>query len=179
MGDPYGVLVADPPWAFRDHLPGKGRGAAKHYQCLPSTELERFPIPAMAPGAWCFLWRVSSMQQEALAVMAAWGFRLVSEVVWVKTKRDRSGPAMGMGHYVRNAHEICLIGVRDGASSRRLSKSVPSVIEAPRGRHSQKPEAFFELVEALAPGPYCELFARRHRPGWDCFGDQLPAVAAE
>ncbi len=28
----YRVLTADPPWPFKDKLPGKGRGAAKHYQ---------------------------------------------------------------------------------------------------------------------------------------------------
>lgn len=39
-----------------------------------------------------------------------------------------------------------------------------------RGRHSQKPEAFQDLVESVSPGPYLELFARRRRLGWDAAG---------
>jgi N6-adenosine-specific RNA methylase IME4 len=48
------------------------------------------------------------------------------------------------------------------------------VFEAPVGRHSQKPEAFYGLVEQLADGPYAELFARRRRENWTCFGNELP-----
>jgi N6-adenosine-specific RNA methylase IME4 len=44
--------------------------------------------------------------------------------------------------------------------------------EWPRGRHSEKPEAFFDLVEEVSPGPYLELFARRARFGWDYWGDE-------
>ncbi len=42
----------------------------------------------------------------------------------------------------------------------------------PRGRHSEKPEAFLDLVEQVSPGPYLELFARRQRLGWDTWGDE-------
>lgn len=42
----------------------------------------------------------------------------------------------------------------------------------PRGRHSEKPEAFFDLVEQVSPGPYLELFARRQRLGWDTWGNE-------
>lgn len=41
-----------------------------------------------------------------------------------------------------------------------------------RGRHSQKPEAFLDLVEQVSPGPYLELFARRNRLGWDTWGNE-------
>lgn len=42
----------------------------------------------------------------------------------------------------------------------------------PRGQHSEKPEAFLDLVEQVSPGPYLELFARRQRLGWDTWGDE-------
>jgi N6-adenosine-specific RNA methylase IME4 len=41
-----------------------------------------------------------------------------------------------------------------------------------RGAHSQKPEAFLDLVEQTSPWPYLELFARRQRLGWDTWGDE-------
>jgi N6-adenosine-specific RNA methylase IME4 len=43
----------------------------------------------------------------------------------------------------------------------------------PVGEHSRKPEHFQDLVEQVSPGPYLELFARRHRLGWDVWGDQV------
>jgi N6-adenosine-specific RNA methylase IME4 len=44
-------------------------------------------------------------------------------------------------------------------------------------RHSQKPEAAMDLIEIVSPGPYVELFARRHRMGWDVWGDQSANTA--
>jgi len=168
----FRVLVADPPWRFGDPLPGPKRGAAKHYECLTLPQLCTFPLPPLVADCWLFLWRVGSMQLEALAVAQAWGFRPpTSEIVWVKTVKDGSRPRLGMGRTVRNAHEVCLV-CRRGRPERR-SASVPSVFHAPRGEHSAKPEAFFGLVEQLARGPYVELFARRARPGWTCFGKEL------
>lgn len=40
----------------------------------------------------------------------------------------------------------------------------------PRGAHSIKPAAFFDVVESVSPGPYVELFARQPRLGWDSWG---------
>lgn len=78
---------------------------------------------------------------------------------------------IGMGRQVRNAHEVCLIGVRGRPA--QLDKGVPSVIFAPRQEHSTKPEEFYRHVERLSPGPFAELFARRERAGWECYGDEL------
>jgi N6-adenosine-specific RNA methylase IME4 len=48
----------------------------------------------------------------------------------------------------------------------------------PRGAHSAKPDAFYDMVEQVSPGPYMELFARRARLGdWDYWGDQSLGTA--
>lgn len=47
----------------------------------------------------------------------------------------------------------------------------------PRGKHSEKPEAFQDLVEQVSPGPYVELFARRDRLGWDTWGNESLGTA--
>jgi N6-adenosine-specific RNA methylase IME4 len=114
------------------------------------------------------------MQEEALDVARAWGFRVVTEIVWVKTQRDIVPRLqIGMGSYTRAAHETCLVAVRGKAASSRLSAAVPSVFFAPKLRHSEKPQEFFDLVERLAPGPRIELFARKRRPRWDAEGIEL------
>jgi N6-adenosine-specific RNA methylase IME4 len=168
--EPNRTMVADPPWQFGDRLPGPGRGAAKHYRCLSVTEICAFPLPPLAPDCTLFLWRVAAMQREALDVMAAWGFTLKTEIVWVKTTRA-GGPRMGMGRTVRMAHETCLVGVRGRPVTVR--HDVPSVFFAPRGKHSEKPAVFYDIVESLRDGPYVELFARHQRQGWTSLGDEI------
>jgi len=156
-----------------------------------------FPI---ADDALLFLWRVAPMQSEALGVMREWRFQQKSEIVWCKSVRDdeeqiarvaksfdNKGPRVeavieasfeaarrlkfGMGHYVRNGHEVCLIGRRGRAKV--LHRSQRSVFFAPVGEHSEKPDEFYRIVEELAPGPYLDLFARKERRGWTSIGDEI------
>lgn len=171
---PFACLVADPPWQFGDKLPGPGRGAEKHYATLDVAAICAFELPPLAADAYLFLWRVASMQAEALDVVRAWGFTLKTELVWLK--RTSGGKRwFGMGRTLRAEHETCLIATR--GRPHVLNRSTRSTFEAevPDGRHSAKPEQFFDLVEALVPGPYVELFARRVRPGWTCLGND-PAI---
>ena len=87
----------------------------------------------------------------------------------------------GMGRIVRGAHEICLVAIRGKANQWVLDHSIRSAFEtistseiiAPVGEHSEKPDAFYRLVETLFPGPYVEIHARKPRPGWFAVGHQL------
>jgi N6-adenosine-specific RNA methylase IME4 len=172
----YRVLVADPPWVFADTLPGKGRGAAKHYRVLTIADICAFPLPPLLADCWLFLWRPATHQQEALTVARAWGFvGAPSELIWRKMTLDGARVRIGMGRGFRNAHETCLVFKR--GRPERLSASLPSIFDAPRGAHSSKPDRFYELVDAFAPKPVAELFARRQWPGWTCVGDQMPSAA--
>lgn len=202
--DPFRTLVADPAWAFNDKLPEVGnsrRGASKNYRTMSQKDIENHlfnghlldeKLNALAAGgqliaddALLFLWRVGAMQEEALRVIRAWGFVPKAELVWVKTTsvfNEPPSPGMtpsavlhfGMGHYTRQSHEVCLIARKGRGKVRHRSQR--SVFFAPVGEHSEKPEAFYKIVEALAEGPYLDLFARKHRPGWTCVGDELPPL---
>jgi N6-adenosine-specific RNA methylase IME4 len=162
-------IVADPPWRFGDAL-GR-RGAAANYRTLSVDQIAwhtTYRAIVTAPrNAVLFLWRVSSMQREAIALLDSWGFQLKSEIVWEKTT-VKGLDHFGMGYIVRAAHETCLIATRGRVPVKHHSQR--SRFRAPVGRHSQKPEAFFDIVEGLYDGPYVELFARRQRPGWACLG---------
>ncbi len=166
------TLVADPPWPYKDKLPGPGRGAASHYELLTVDEIKEFELPELAEDARLFLWTTGNFLRSAFEVMEAWGFRDTgAQMVWHKTGR------MGMGWRVRVDHEYVLIGERGKPEVR--SHSVRSVVTAPwQGRHSGKPEEIYEAIERLSGGPYAELFARRQRPGWDCYGDELEEESA-
>lgn len=173
---PFATITADPPWSFSDRLPGNSRGAAKNYRVLTIEQIRAYPLPPLLDDCYLFLWRVSSMVEEAYSVVRAWDFVPKSEVVWRKLTKEGK-PWFGMGRHVRASHETCVVAVR--GRPQRLVANVRSVIEAPvprdaEGRyvHSAKPEEFAMLVEQFAPGPHVELFARRVRPGWVCLGDE-------
>ncbi len=182
----FRCVVADPPWAPRDKLPGLTRGAERQYRVMTTPKICEYPLPAINDDAVLFLWRLASMLGDALTVANAWGFRVVSEVVWCKLTKNGK-PWFGMGRTVRAAHESCLICLRGRASKVIAAKNVRSVFTAPvpvdaAGKyiHSAKPEKFFDAVVhpliggPISGGPCLELFARTHRSDWSALGDELP-----
>lgn len=174
---PARVLHADPPWSFGDKLPGKSRGAARNYPTLSVEQIQSIQLPPLHPDCLLFLWRVSSMQREALDVLDAWGFTLKSEIVWVKLTRGSTRKLhFGMGRYTRAAHETCLLAVRGKVRVR--ARNIRDVFEAPVRAHSQKPDEIFALAMQLHAGPYTELFGRRARAGWQVLGND-PALLWE
>jgi N6-adenosine-specific RNA methylase IME4 len=82
-----------------------------------------------------------------------------------------------MGRYTRAEHERCIVAARGNVLNEIADHGVRSVFEAEVGEHSEKPDAFYALVEQLIGGPYAELFARRQRAGWLCYGDEMPEAA--
>lgn len=177
---PFPVIAADPPWLFGDKLPGKGRGASKKYPCMPAREIMRFPLPPIADNAILFLWRVASMQQEALDVATTWGFAVKSELVWEKLTKNGL-PWMGMGRYARASHETALIctrgryKVRDRGVRSRFAAKAPVDPDTGEYIHSAKPPEFFQIVERMCRGPYMEIFARESRPRWSSIGNEVDA----
>jgi N6-adenosine-specific RNA methylase IME4 len=169
------VFVSDPPWRFGDRLPGPGRGASKQYSCMDVHGIVEIMEPicrdARSFDAVLFLWRVAAMQEEALRVAESLAFTVKTELVWQKLTKTGK-PHFGMGHYVRASHETCLVCVRGKA--RPAIHTQRSVFSAPVGRHSEKPGAFYRIVEEMYPDSRrVEFFARTVRLGWEQLGDQL------
>lgn len=85
---------------------------------------------------------------------------------------DMSWWFLGQGYYSRANAEIMLLYTLRKPPPRK-SLDVPQLIIAPVGKHSAKPAESYDRVERLFHGPYIELFARKHRPGWTCIGNDL------
>jgi len=86
-----------------------------------------------------------------------------------------SALAFGMGRLFRQTHEVCLVGISNNGIYKRLAnKSQRSVCFAENLRHSAKPEALQDSLEAMFPRTQkLEMFARRVKPGWTCLGDEI------
>ena len=160
----HGAILADPPWSFTPYgNGGNDRSAERHYPTMSQAELEALPVGELAKrDCALFLWVVSNRLVDGISLMGAWGFPYVtSAFVWVK-------PKMGMGYWTRKECELCLLGIK--GSPRRLNADVREVIQAPVGRHSEKPPEVRRRIERLVDGPYIELFARKMHLGWNRWG---------
>jgi hypothetical protein len=107
-----------------------------------------------------------------MAVMEAWGFRYVSNIVWAKRRKDGGPDGRGVGFYFRNVTELILFGVRGSMRTLSPARRQVNMIETRKREHSRKPDEQYELIESCSPGPHLELFARHPRAGWTVWGDE-------
>ena len=175
---PYRVAAVDPPWPY-DAQPTEQQNS-RAVRPYPTMTIEAICALAVASImhdhsiVWLWVDNYHLLSGDALRVLAAWGFKPVTLVTWAK---DR----MGLGHWLRGQTEHCIMATRGKPTVFLTDES--TLLFAPVGAHSEKPDAFYALVETLCPAPrYCELFARRRRPNWDAHGDEIeaaPALAGE
>jgi N6-adenosine-specific RNA methylase IME4 len=168
----YGVVLADPEWDFEVWSEsGKDRAAENHYTVSATKDIAARDVASIAAeDCVLFLWVTAPMIGAGLLVMAEWGFTYKSQMVWVKDK-------VGTGYWFRNQHEMLLVGTRGSIPAPAQGDQWPSVLNAPRGRHSEKPNEVLRMIEEYFPRlPKIELNARRARPNWDCWGFEAPAV---
>lgn len=170
----YGVIYADPEWRFEVYSrdTGMDRAADNHYPTSSTEDICNRPVADIAADdCVLFLWATVPMLPDALRVMDAWDFQYKSHCIWAK---DR----IGTGYWFRNQHEILLVGTRGNVPAPAMGTQVESLVDAPVGRHSEKPEKFYELIERYFPNlPKIELNARAARPGWDAWGYEAPGGA--
>ena len=159
----YEVVYCDPPWRYEHAEPT--RAIENHYPTMSLDELKALTVPGAADSV-LLMWATSPKLAEALDLMAAWGYEYRTNMVWVKH-------AIGMGYYARQRHELLLIGRRGKPAVPDAEDRPDSVIEAPRTKHSAKPDEGYEVIERMYPTrTRVELFARRRRDGWAAWGNQ-------
>jgi hypothetical protein len=76
----------------------------------------------------------------------------MGEVGIPKCTLDPKGKPKGRaGYWYRNLHELLLVATRGQVPAPPSNQRLPSVFHEPAGRHSEKPAAFAELIEAWFP----------------------------
>ena len=184
----YRTIVADPPWPYewrggglrKRSRPGEFREPTKReYASMTLPEIKALPVAELAEkDAHLFLWVTNQHYREGVGVHVAraWGFDPIGEIVWEK-------PNLGMGQFPRLCHEILLVCRRGNLpwtgpfNVRSVQKWRQRYDKNGGKRHSAKPEGAIDLIEQHSPGPYLELFARRHRLGWDVWGNESANTA--
>ena len=177
----YGVILADPEWDFEPYSreTGMDRSAANHYPTSALLALSARDVASIAADdCVLFEWATAPMLPHALDVMKAWKFEYKSHYIWVKSRGDRL--ALGTGYWNRNAHELLLIGTKGNIPAPAPGTQQPSIITAPIGEHSAKPEVFLKMIEEYFPNlPKIELNRRGPpREGWDAWGNEAENPSA-
>jgi N6-adenosine-specific RNA methylase IME4 len=166
--DKFSLVYADPPWSF-EFVPAENRAVQNHYPTMSFEQLSLLPVWSIAEDN-CVLamWAPACKLDEALRLIKAWGFTYRTCAVWTKDK-------LGLGYYFRNQHELLLIAIKGEPATPKPEDRSSSVINAPRTIHSEKPDQAYEILERMYPDfRRIELFARKTRPGWAAWGNQLP-----
>lgn len=181
----YRCIVVDPPWPQKGAGALCGRegfgdatGASKPmpYATMPINQIAALPVAQLADPNGChlYLWTTNGFLEDAFGVLRAWSFAYSTTLVWAK--RPMGG---GMGGSFGISTEYILFARRGSLPAASRIKGTWFTWKRPydhRGKpmHSAKPEGFYLMAEGVSPGPRLDMFARRTRMGWDCWGDQAP-----
>ena len=197
----FDVIMADPPWPYdspRALVGNGGRGSdggkaaaiiqadvSQHYDVMTVDQIKELPVARVAAkNSLLFLWITNPFLAAGTGaeVARAWGFKPVTVVTWAKIKKNVPlvEPSMKTGHWFRSASEHFIVASRGKLSRPEDWPARPTwmpegeVEGVPRAPHSVKPDIFYERAAATAPGGrYLELFARRKRPGWYVWGNEV------
>lgn len=161
--------VVDPAWWNS----ATGKRVALPYSTMTIKEISEMQIKDLIEkDAHLYLWTTNRFIEEAYQVARAWGFKPSTLLQWCK-------PPMGIGFggTFCNATEFILFCRRGSLKAKRRIDRTWWTWSRPYKNgaiaHSAKPEAFQDIVESVSPGPYLELFARRHRLGWHSWGNEI------
>lgn len=179
---PARTILADPPWRYANWSDAAHGAASSAMETMSTDDIAAIPVARWAHPEGCLLamWATWPKLEDAMRVIAAWGFDYVTGFPWVKTAPSSGEIRRGIGFWTQSASEMLLIARRGKKVPRPdvgepligLLLDDPRVFYAPRGKHSEKPLDIHAWLEAR-PGPRMELFARAERPGWMCLGLDL------
>lgn len=177
---PYRTVVADPPWQPKMAITNGGAPKASpqlRYDTLSVAEIIDLR-PRLAPQAHVYIWCLTQHVDWGYDVARAWGAEPITLFTWKK-------PGLGAGRFRCNTEHVLVARVGDrignpfGQGGRHAQATNGTLFEWPRGRHSEKPKDFFDLVERLSPGPHLEMYARGPRDGWAVWGNQSNGAPLE
>lgn len=173
-GKKYQIIYADPAWEYNTKeclaktsiLNGE---LNTHYSTMTLKELKALDVRSISDkNCMLFLWVVSPMLTEGIAVMEAWGYKYATiAFIWHK---QRTNP----GHYTMSECEICLVGKRGTIPTPRGARNIRQFLSEMRGKHSAKPNEIRNRIEQMFPTQNkVELFARQNVEGWDAWGNEV------
>ena len=170
----FATVVVDPPWPLKPlglSIPAPGRSYRYKpltYGTMEIKDIKALTIPSvLADDAFVFLWTVNKFVLESAEILEHWGVHFSFLMTWVKSK--------GMQTPVTPCFNSEFVVVGRKGNPKWLSiQDFRTGNFWERSHHSEKPEAFYDLLRRVTPGPRLDAFGRRRIAGFTSWGDQAP-----
>jgi len=167
----YQILVADPPWCYRDQKNNDPRMGGITYKIMKDEDIYSLPVNEIADkDSILFMWATMPKLPEALETIKRWGFSYTTcAFCWVKQNPKNDNFYSGLGHWVNGNIELCLLAKK--GHPKRIAKNIKQIVLAHRREHSRKPDEVADrIVKLMGDLPRIELFATHQTKGWTCLG---------
>ena len=163
----YRTIVIDPPWPMRKiKREVRPNQHELDYPTISVDEIGAMPVGDMlADDAFVFLWTTQKFLPDSFAILNRWGLKYRFTMVWHKPG----------GIQPINSPQFNIEFVVAGSVGNPLFtdlKAFNAGFNAPRGRHSEKPEAFYDLLRRVCAAPRLDMFNRRAIRGFDAWGNE-------
>lgn len=172
----YGIIYSDPAWPqtkgnLRSVRPNQKKEL--DYQTLTLQEIidiHEQAITLCDDKHNIFMWTIDKYLMDAEWFMHRFGYELHARIIWDK------GNGIAPAFTVRFSHEYLLWFYKKGKMLKPRPEArgkYTTVIRENSTTHSHKPVAAYEMIDDMFPDTEkLELFARNHKDGWDCWGNE-------
>ena len=170
----YSIILADPPWEYGAWGKPNNRKEDSKISVLPYRTMTVEEIASLSVGGLAadncelYLWTTQKYLPDAFEVIKMWGFKYCQTLTWCKKPRG-----LGQGGIYCPTTEFLILARKGKMPKVKRIDSTWFLTKRPHNSHSTKPEDFQDMIEQVTYHPRLELFARRKRLGWDCWGNEV------
>lgn len=180
MIDKYDLIMADPPWTYKDKAGAGELGAAFKYDLLTLEDIKDMRVNELAAdNAVLMLWVTMPLLKEGIEVLEAWGFTYkTTAFCWVKICKPDLKALAGMAKdlFMSNSLQEAVDKARDmgGALLKAVAKprvmmgnhtrgNVEIVLLGVKGKGLARQDASISQVVMEIPGKHSAKPQEVHR----------------
>jgi len=163
----YKTIVIDPPWPIEPIILRK-YSLSVPYKTMTIDEIESLPINDISEeDSIIFLWTTHRFLPQSFPILEKWGFKYYCLISW-----DKISGLTHQGFF--RVTEFILVGYKGKLTNaiNQKGKAIPCLFREHKGKHSEKPKKFDDIIRRSTLEPRIDIFARKKKLGYDfSYGD--------